>query len=70
MIMTFASVENISDMLTVSLYTDPMIKTSFYQFLGTDKLFYKFNISISSNEPFTLGQNDISQYSELYGMIE
>jgi hypothetical protein len=70
MAMTFASVENISDMLTVSLYTDPMIKSTFYQFLGTDKLFYKFNVSISSVEPFTFGENEILQYSELYGMIE
>ena len=72
MTMFFANVDKIDNCLVVSLHTDTsgIIKNTFYQYFGTDKLFYKFKVVVSSVEPIDFAENQISQYSELWGMIE
>ncbi|MDD2896916.1 MAG: hypothetical protein PHG81_12940 [Aliarcobacter sp.] len=66
----FVWVENENDMLKISLHTDPMgiIKDTFYEMFGTDKLFYKFDIIASSVAPLVLAETPITETVERWSL--
>ncbi len=58
------------DLLKISLHTDPMgiIKDTFYEMFGTDKLFYKFDIVASSATPLVLSETPITEIVERWSL--